>query len=168
MIGMPGKYRCGPEQLFHQHGAGEQMRPGRLAERQQQVCLVPFLLRVPVCRAEHETAFAHPAIAPLFEHFGEFLGRQVLALFIEQDSAKRRLRIRDAPAGFGQFGELYGPCDALFITRNQLRLGRTGNLSASDDMEKDGGSPLAPLPPAGGVGGGSWRKGVPKGPPRCD
>ena len=35
MIGMPRKDRGCPEQLFHQHRPGQQMRPGRRAERQR-------------------------------------------------------------------------------------------------------------------------------------
>ena len=43
MIGVPGKDRRRPVELFQQHGPGKQMRPGRLAERQQQVRLRPFV-----------------------------------------------------------------------------------------------------------------------------
>src|SRR5690606_34505510 len=54
------------------------------------------------------------------------------------DRAERRLRIVDAPGAFRQLGELERPGDALRIARDQLRLGRTADLSASDHVEQHG------------------------------
>jgi hypothetical protein len=131
---VPGKDRCGAEQLFQQHGARQQVRPGGAAKGQQQVCAGAFFGRMAIGCAQHKPTFTHTPVAPFLQATGQFLGREIAALFVQQDSAARGGRIGNAPASFGQFGQLQRPDNALFIARNQLRLGRTGDLSASDDV----------------------------------
>lgn len=82
-----------------------------------------------VSRADHEPAFTHAIVAPTFEDSGEFLGAEVLALFVQQDGLAGCLRFGNTPAGFGQFGELQRPLDAFRIALDQLFLGRAGDLA---------------------------------------
>lgn len=74
VIGVPGQNRRGAEQLFHQHRAGEQMRPGRLAECEQQIGLSPRGIAMAIVRAEHEARFAHAFVTPAAQQMGELFG----------------------------------------------------------------------------------------------
>lgn len=122
MIGVPGKDRRHPVELFHQHGARHQMRPGRLAEGEQQIGFDAFLLRMPVRRAQHETRLAHAVIAPAPDNVRELFGGEVLALLVEQYRLVGGLRLGNAPAGLGQFGQLDRPAQPLFVTFDKLGL----------------------------------------------
>lgn len=139
---MSGKDGGRPIELLGQHGPGHEMRPGGLAESEQQVRLLTLGRRVAVGRADQEARLANPAIAPLFELAREFFGRQLPAAFVEQDGAEGCLRIGRLASAFGKLGKLYRPADAFLVAGNQFRLGRTGNLSAGYDVQEQ----LTPCP----------------------
>ena len=144
MIGVACKDGCGAKQLFGQHSAGQKMRPCGLAKSQKQIGLVSLGLRMAIGCTQHETAFPYPAIAPFFQLHCKLIGGEVLAFLIQQDPSHRRLRIGNAPACFRQFSEFDRPGDAFFIARDKLGLGRTGDLSAGYNVEKDGSLLLNP------------------------
>ena len=56
MVGMTGKDRGGAKQLLEQHRTRQQVRPGRVAEREQAVGLVAVGARMPVGRADRDAA----------------------------------------------------------------------------------------------------------------
>ena len=159
MIGVPRKDGGSAKQLLHQHGACEKVRPGGLAEGEQQVGFVALGLAVPIGGTEDEATFTDAAITPCFQLRGELYRRHVTTLLVEQHSAERQLRLWDPSAGFRQFGQPYWPGDALFIARDQLGLGRSRNLAASYNVEKNEG-----LPARSGAAGGRLRTLVAKSP----
>ena len=138
---MAGKNAGRAEELLQQHRPSEQVRPGCRAEREQEIGLLARSLAVAVGGADHEARFANAAVTPAFELAGESFGCQLPAALVEQDGAARRLRVRNAPARVGQLGQLERPGDAPGITLDQLRLGRTGDLSAGNDVEEHGRRP---------------------------
>ena len=85
MIGVVRKDARRAEQLLGEHGAGEQVRPGRLAEGDEEVGPAPFLVAEAVGAADQETRLAPAAVAPGLELAGESEGAQWLSFFIEQD-----------------------------------------------------------------------------------
>ena len=58
VVGVAGDDRGGPEQLFGQHRPDQQVRPGRLAERQQKIGALEGRRIVAVGRADQEARFA--------------------------------------------------------------------------------------------------------------
>ena len=138
MIGMPGQDRRRPVELFHQHCAGEEVRPRHRAHRQQKIGPTTLFVRVPVRGTEHEARLAHTLVAPATKNGGKLLRRQVPASFVQQDDAAGGQRIAEAPAGFGQFTQLDRPGQASFIARNEFGLGRSSDLAAGHDVEKHG------------------------------
>ena len=98
------------------------MRPGRLAEGEQQVGLAALVFRMPVGGAQYEAAFAHTVVPPAAENVRQILGRDIFPALIEQDSLVRRLRLGNAAPGFGQFGEFDRPCQPLLIARDKFSL----------------------------------------------
>src|SRR5690606_707293 len=142
MVRMAGKDAGGAKQLFEQHCSRQQVRPGGLAEGEQQVGTLALRRAVPVGRPEHEARLANAVIAPVAEYFGEFLRAELPPALVEQNGAAWSLRFRHAAAAVGQFGYPERPADALFVARDQLGLGRTADLSARDHMEQHG-RPLA-------------------------
>ena len=91
-----------------------------------------------VRRAKDEAAFAHAIVAPPSKDRGKLFGGEVLAALVEEHGFDRRQRIGNAPAGFGQFGEFDRPGQPLLVPRDQVSLGRAGDLSAGDDVEEHG------------------------------
>ena len=145
------------EELLQQHGPGEQVRPGRRTEGEQQVRPGAFGLFVAVRRADHEARLANAAVAPGFELLGEGFRGQLFAALVEQDGAKRALRLGNAAAALGQLGQPERPDDPLGIALDQLRLGRTADLPAGEHVEEhgrtlDAGSDRENPPPACGRG----------------
>src|SRR5690606_27447970 len=102
MIGMPCKDTGGAVELFEQHGPREEVRPGGLAECDQQVRFVPLCLRMAVRSPDHKARFTDPTVTPFLELGGKLFGGQVAPALIEQDRANRRQRIGDTAAPFGQ------------------------------------------------------------------
>src|SRR3546814_10991702 len=74
-------------QLFGEHRARHQMRPGRAAEGDDLVGAFALLRREAVGGPEAEARLAPPAVAPFFEEPREFERRQLLAALTEQDRA---------------------------------------------------------------------------------
>src|SRR3546814_14312567 len=64
VIGVVRKDRSGAVKLFGQHGARQQMRPCRRAERQQQVGLGATVFLMAVSRADEETRLGHAPVPP--------------------------------------------------------------------------------------------------------
>jgi len=137
MIGVTGNDGRSAVELLRQHGASKQMRPGRLAEGEQQVGLAALVFGMPVGGAQYEAAFAHTVVPPASENVRQILGREIFPALIEQDGLVRRLRLGNAAPGFGQFGEFHRPCQPLLIARDKFSLGRARNFSASDDMKQN-------------------------------
>ena len=88
MIGMACKNaRCAIE-LFGEHRARQQMRPGGAPEGEQQVGFGTLFLGMAVGGADQELHFAHSVIAPAFEGRGEFLRREILPPLVERDGSR--------------------------------------------------------------------------------
>src|SRR3546814_14876953 len=64
VIGVVRKDRSGAVKLFGQHGARQQMRPCRRAERQQQVGLGAKVFTIALLRAAEEKRPGHPPAPP--------------------------------------------------------------------------------------------------------
>lgn len=104
MIGMPGKNAGRAVELFHKHGARQKMRPGRRAKGKKEIRLRPLGLRMPIRRAERKSRLTHAVVAPTPEEVREIFGPHRLAALVQHHGLAGGLRIRDAPACFGQFG----------------------------------------------------------------
>ena len=115
MIGMSCKNARRAVELFGQHRARQQVRPGRAAEGEQQVRLPALGLAMPVGGTDQETRLANPAIAPLAENFGKLFGGKIGPFLVERDGAVRILGRRDLAAGVGQFGQFRIPRDPCQI-----------------------------------------------------
>src|SRR3546814_14958195 len=74
-------------QLFGEHRARHQVRPGRAAEGDDLVGALALLGCETVGGAEAETRLAHPAVAPFFEEPREFECGNLLAALAAQDRA---------------------------------------------------------------------------------
>ena len=85
MIGMVGKDARRAEQLLGEHRAREQMRPGRLAEGEQQVGAGALGLAEAVGAADQEARLAHAVVAPALQPAGEVQRAELLAFLVEQD-----------------------------------------------------------------------------------
>src|SRR5206468_7570342 len=75
MIGMVRKDRCGAEELLRQHGADQQVRPGRCAKGDQDVGTPPLLFAMAVSGADQKARLALACVAPGFEHFRQIVRR---------------------------------------------------------------------------------------------
>src|SRR4051794_34742516 len=82
MIGVVRKDGGGAPQLFGEHRAGEEVRPGRLAEGQEEVGRGALGLLEAVGAADHEPGLAPAIVAPVLEPAGEFEGAERLALLV--------------------------------------------------------------------------------------
>ena len=137
MIGVVRKDRCRSEQLLGQHRADEQVRPGRRAERQQQVS------------ASRAARSSCPSAAPIRKRASRLPPSRQASSFLAssiEDSAFPRSSstIGDAVAGkvgqlaaaVRQLGHLGRPVDALQIAVDQLGLRRAADLPARNDVEQ--------------------------------
>lgn len=97
------------------------MRPGRWTKGKENISSIAFPLRVSIRCPKHKAGLAHAIIPPPAQHLCKSLRSERLAALIKQDCLTRGLWIRNAPTSFGQFGELHGPSEPLFIARDQLR-----------------------------------------------
>ena len=113
------------------------MRPCRGAKRIKKIGISTVRLAVPICCTQNKARLANAIITPTAQNIGEFVRRERFAALIQKHSAMRGLGVRNASANIGQFGKFGRPSDSLVITRNQLRLRRTSNLTASDDVKED-------------------------------
>ena len=113
------------------------MRPGCGTKGKQQVSSRAFFGGVPIGCAQHKACLAGAGIAPVLKCFGEFFRGKSLAALIKKHGLERGLRLGNFAACFRQFGEFDGPSQPLLITRDQLRLRRASNLSASDNVKED-------------------------------
>jgi len=66
-----GKDRRRPEQLLSEHRPDEKVRPGRRAERQQQVGAPPLIVAVTARCADQEPRLALAVVAPAVELLGQ-------------------------------------------------------------------------------------------------
>ena len=64
MIRVSGQDLLRPVNLFGQHGADQHMRPGLVAQRQQQVGAIPDLTRQPVGATDDEGDCRPAIVAP--------------------------------------------------------------------------------------------------------
>ena len=85
MIGMVGKDARRAEQLLGEHRPGEQMRPGRPAEGEEQVGAGALGIVEAVGAADQEARLAPAVVAPAFEPPGEGERAELLAFLVEQD-----------------------------------------------------------------------------------
>src|SRR5690349_20819740 len=85
MIGVVRKQACRAEQLLGEHGAGEEVGPGRLAEGEQEVCFSSFCFAEAVRAAEQEARLPFATVAPGLQPLREGDRAQLLALLVEQD-----------------------------------------------------------------------------------
>ena len=69
--------------MLGEHRPGQQMRPGRSAEGQEEIGALPLLLIVAVSRTDQESHLPLAAVAPAFEEGGELTRRQSLAALVE-------------------------------------------------------------------------------------
>src|SRR5438309_3484924 len=83
MIGVVRKDRCRAEELLGEHGPRQEVRPGRLAEGEEQVGPCPLRLPEAVRATNEEAGLAPAVVAPAFEPPCQFEARQLLALFIK-------------------------------------------------------------------------------------
>ena len=121
------------------------MRPGGLTKGEKQIRLSALLLTMSISGAEHEARLAHAVIAPTAQDFSQFFGGQIPAAFVQQHGFAGGLRIGNPAPGFRKLGQFYRPGEPLFIARDQLCLGRTGDLATSDYVKKDGKASLKPV-----------------------
>src|SRR3954469_1816183 len=123
MIGVIGKDAGGAEQLLGEHGPGEQMRPGRLAEGEQQIGAGALRIAETIGAPDQEPRLADAAVAPALELMGEGERAELLAFLVKQNGDAVFRRGWKLSAALGQFGDLHRPCDPLQIAIDQIGLG---------------------------------------------
>jgi hypothetical protein len=94
MIGVVRKDGGGAEQLLGEHRPGEEVRPGRLAEGEQEIGAAALLVAEAVGAADQETRLAPAAVAPGLQLLRECEGRELLAF-----SSRRTVTLPSAGGG---------------------------------------------------------------------
>ena len=90
MIGVSGEDLLGAVELFQQHPAHQQMRPGHRAERQHPVGARDELSIEPLGPTDRKGERRGALVAPLTEPLGELAARPGGATLVERDKPRTR------------------------------------------------------------------------------
>ena len=136
VIGMPRQNRGGAPQLLGQHGPRQHVRPGHVAEGDQQIGLGAHGIAVAIGGADQEARLAHALVAPVPEQRGEFFRRELAPALVEQDLAEGRGRgRRQGAARIGQLADPERPGDPPGIAIDEIGLRRTADLAPGNDVQ---------------------------------
>ncbi len=138
MIGVVRKDTRCPPQLFGKHCPRHEVRPGRLAEGQEEVGGGSGGVVEPVRAAYHEAGLALAGIAPLLDPAGKIGGAELLAFFIEENENAVIMRRRNLAAAFRQLADLRRPGDPLQVPLDEFGFGAAPDPPPRDDVEQQG------------------------------
>ncbi len=85
MIGVPGEDLLRPVDLFCEHAAHHEVRPGQSAERQDKVGAPPHRVVQPVRAADQERDTGPPFIPPTAYPLGQIPARQIFPLLVQRN-----------------------------------------------------------------------------------
>ncbi len=143
---MVGKDADRAEQLFGEHRPRQHMWPGSAAEAQQQIGIGPLGGVETVRRTDQEPRLAHAIVAPSPQLHRERDGTKHLAGLVQHHALGLRLDGGQLAATIGQLGDPRRPRDPLQIPVDELRLGRSPDPAARDDMKQDQACPTVSMP----------------------
>jgi len=87
MIGMASENAGRTPQLFGEHRAGHEMRPGHRPEGKQQIGPLAGRIAVAISCADQKARLAHALVAPAAKQGCEFLGGKLSPALVEQHIA---------------------------------------------------------------------------------